>query len=215
MITKINPAGLFALCPIQPLDQVVSVNGVSSLALTISSAIKLMADSPRDITLVVHVSGGDQNLVATIISKPSQHFHVGIGLASADHRLRISTIAVDGLLANGLLNIGNECLYINGRDCTYLNATEAANLINDAPDHVTIVIAVVVASNLAEATRPTSWGPTPRMCIIPVLLCLFVVVFISVRSVKGTPYASNCNQFNDMDCEICHFGAECPPSDCK
>lgn len=223
VVSHIDSAGLFALCPILPLDRVVSINGVSFAGATAASAIKFIKGSPYEIILVMHVPDGDPHLVATSVSKPTRNFVVGVGLKSVGHRLKISSISLEGPMSRSLLNINDQCLYINGRDCSYLNTVEAASLIKETPDTVVFVtrterltgVVVALSDEAVEMENGITEGNIRNRSVkkfaFGFILALIVFVCIFFLSKKGT---SDNNERNFYNCQYqyCAICTKCTQS---
>jgi hypothetical protein len=114
-----------------------------------------------DIILQFEIPAGHPNIVQAQICKPLVESLVGIGFLNSQsggqQLLYINHIAPRGLLAHSCLNQGDLVLVIQGIPCANMDGLEAANLIKNLPDTVTIV-----AMRPPPATRQDDGTATGR-----------------------------------------------------
>jgi predicted metalloprotease with PDZ domain len=137
IISRISEKGLFSKSNLRPGDRVISVNGISC-----RTAVKFAAlihAAPTFVAIVLHNREGDPRLVSTSIPKPTRGTKVGVSLKNYRGAIHVGRVDTSGLFAESLLTPGQRCITINDVNCSLLRATDAANVVANAEDIVTIV----------------------------------------------------------------------------
>jgi hypothetical protein len=161
VITRISEKGLFSKANLRPGDRVISVNGVSCLTAGSKKVASLIGAAPTFCSIAVHNRHGDPRLVSTSIPKPKPTTKVGVTLKNYRGAIHVGRVGTNGLFAGSLLTPGHRCITINDVNCSLLRATDAAQVISNATDIVTIVSeprqewAMVLSS--CEETRGHWW----------------------------------------------------------
>lgn len=138
VVSRVSETGLFCKSNIMPGDRVISVNGVSCLALKARQVASLIHAAVH-VSIAVHNKEGDPGLVSTSIPKPTPQSKVGFTLKNYRGAIHICRIDTKGLFAGTFLTPGHRCITINDVNCSTLRATSAAQVVADASDIVTIV----------------------------------------------------------------------------
>jgi hypothetical protein len=140
-ITRTAPDGLLGKSVLQPGDRIVSVNGICCLRSTSKRVVDLIAQANDVLSLVVHDKEGDPSLVMTSILKPTRNALIGVWLKQYRGALKCSRIKPGGLFDfdGSLLSSGHRIMEINGTRCDTVRTEDAAKLIADSPDYVTVV----------------------------------------------------------------------------
>jgi hypothetical protein len=137
IISRISEKGLFSKSNVRPGDRVISVNGISCL--TAHKVAALIHAAPTFVSIVLHNRDGDPRLVSTSIPKPTRGTKVGVTLKNYRGAIHVGRVNIAGLFAESLLTPGQRCITINDVNCSLLRATDAANVVANAEDIVTIV----------------------------------------------------------------------------
>ena len=178
-VSRIDPDGLFAAAPICVGDTVLSINQTSCKNKDETFFSKLVTESEREVTAVVHTADGDPYLVSTMVTKPSPTSRVGLGFKLVEGYLCVSDIDPTGLFASSILNIGDKCVSIGGISCTCMNPNSAVELIQNEKDSVTLVTRTEQEAGVVLAALT----PARRACIlnyIPFIVTLIVIVIIAL-----------------------------------
>jgi hypothetical protein len=136
-ISRISEKGLFSKSNVRPGDRVISVNGISCL--TAHKVAALIHAAPTFVSIVLHNREGDPRLVSTSIPKPTRGTKVGFSLRNYRGAIHVGRVDTTGLFAGSLLTPGQRCITINDVNCSLLRATDAAKVVANAENIVTIV----------------------------------------------------------------------------
>jgi hypothetical protein len=168
-VAALTNDGLLAGAPFQVGDKLISVNGkpcVSSNATT-----QQLLDVVGQVTLVAEIPGGNSRLVQATVIKPTPDSQVGLGFQnvkkSNTNLLLISHVSPQGLFARSSMNEGDLVLTINSTFCGKMLDPQAAALVKDATDVVTIVVMKPqMETEQAVAVDPNAPLPTRRQRIL-------------------------------------------------
>ena len=161
VISRVSEKGLFSKSNVRPGDRVMSVNGISCR--TAHKVAALIHAAPTFVAIVLHNREGDPRLVSTSIPKPTRGTKVGVTLKNYRGAIHVGRVDAAGLFAESLLTSGQRCITINDVNCSLLRATDAANVVANAEDIVTIVSeprqewAMVLSCGNEQQTRKGSW----------------------------------------------------------
>ena len=156
--------GLLAEAPFQVGDKLVSVNGKPCVS--INATTQQLLELEGQVTLVAEIPGGNSRLVQATATKPTPDSQVGLGFLNVTklntNLLLINHISPQGLFAHSSMSEGDLVLTINSTFCGKMQDPQAAALVKDATDVVTIVVmkpqtetdqAVAVDPNAPMTTR--------------------------------------------------------------
>jgi hypothetical protein len=161
IISRISEKGLFSKSNVRPGDRVISVNGI--FCLTAHKVAALIHAAPTFVSIVLHNREGDPRLVSTSIPKPTRGTKVGVTLKNYRGAIHAGRVNTAGLFAESLLTSGQRCITINDVNCSLLRATDAANVVANAEDIVTIVSeprqewAMVLSCGNEQQKHKRSW----------------------------------------------------------
>jgi hypothetical protein len=136
-ISRISEKGLFSKSNVRPGDRVISVNGISCRSA--QKFATLIHAAPTFVSIVLHNRGGDPRLVSTSIPKPTRDTKVGFTLRNYRGAIHVGRVDTTGLFSGSLLTPGQRCITINDVNCSLLRATDAAKVVANAENIVTIV----------------------------------------------------------------------------
>jgi predicted metalloprotease with PDZ domain len=140
-VSFLKPGCLLSEAPFKVGDKLVSINNRDCTNIkSLTTVAKILKMTIGLLTVVVEHAEGDPMLVESMILKETPTCKTGLGVCSgSSSRLRVSSVHPKGPFSGSLLSTRDQILSINGRDCTYLHAREAATLIINAASNVTIV----------------------------------------------------------------------------
>lgn len=156
-ISKIQPTSPLAKTPLRAGDQILSINGVSccttpregtgpkhssSRKIRVQDVVNLIKRAPKGmLSIVVRNAKGDPNLVSSTVQKPKDTAKVGLALRNKQGSVVISRVHSDGLFGGSLLVEGHRCIQVNRTRCdtALIRSIDAANLIAEASDFVTVI----------------------------------------------------------------------------
>jgi hypothetical protein len=182
-ISRIADDSLFRDCNFMVGDRVVAVNNISCIGeKKATPVVKLLhktmtggqqessQDDPtsleaRTVSICVHNEQGDRRTVSTSVQKPNRFTPVGVSLVNkrgGRGSLQVTRIDPGSLFSDTLLLPHQRCLYINGMSCDYCSSQEAANVILNAPDRVTIISEPSYQQGSAAMVISASQQPTPQ-----------------------------------------------------
>lgn len=141
-IIALTNDGILAGAPFQVGDKLVSVNGKPCVSS--DDTLQELLEVEGQVTLVAEIPGGNSRLVQASCIKPTPDSKVGLGFLnvtkSNTNLLLISRISPQGLFAHSPMSEGDLVLTINSTFCGKIPDPEAAALVKDATDVVTIVV---------------------------------------------------------------------------
>ena len=153
-IARIEAEGVLHESPLRVGDKIVSINSKSCFEMNAQTANNLLRQLVGPVTIVaLSGEGAENNLVETMVQKPSVSSKVGIHLRrNTRGSLEVAAIPSDGLLRQSLLNEGDRLLSINGTPCERLEASEATRLILSSPKVVVLLTEMQHSTGVVLAT---------------------------------------------------------------
>ncbi|CAB9517699.1 expressed unknown protein [Seminavis robusta] len=139
-ISSIHEEGLFSHSPFQVGDRIVSINTLNCQEMRASVAARLLRTITGTFTVVVQNVKGDPTLVESMIYKPEPTSKTGLSVISNGYsRATIYDIHPHGIFADSILNRMDLIVSINEIPCHSLDSREAAAIVAQAEDRVTVI----------------------------------------------------------------------------
>lgn len=176
-ISSIGTESIFHDTPIEVGDFLLSVNHLSCEQQNVAGAHRLIRQSRRTVTLVVHRHGGNPYLMSSTVMKPEPTTKVGIGIQIYNGALRVSSLDPHGLFSGGILNVGDKVVSICNVSCACMDSTSAIELIRQGESVITIVTWTEEEAGVVVAETKTGLLYGRYRAFVP---CLFSVLILTI-----------------------------------
>eukprot|EP00538_Stauroneis_constricta_P013261 CAMPEP_0119546404 /NCGR_PEP_ID=MMETSP1352-20130426/838_1 /TAXON_ID=265584 /ORGANISM="Stauroneis constricta, Strain CCMP1120" /LENGTH=606 /DNA_ID=CAMNT_0007591109 /DNA_START=70 /DNA_END=1890 /DNA_ORIENTATION=- len=138
-ITKINPDGLLGASSLRAGLRIVSINNQHCMDSKIEDILDLLNSVVGLLHIVALNESGYGSYVQAMAVKKFPTSKIGVLFQRKGRRLRIATIKPESPFASSVLNKGDSVLAINNMPASGLTPTEAAGIVTNARDYVTIL----------------------------------------------------------------------------
>lgn len=138
-ISRIARDGLFGKSNLKAGDRLISVNGVSCLHAPAKAVAQLIGAAESSVSLTVRDKDGNPNIVSSSVQKLSLNRMTGIGFKNRRGALYLTRVDTYGLFGDSLVMPGHRCLMVNQCLTPNTPSREAAKIVAEARDFVTIV----------------------------------------------------------------------------